>query len=128
MTFANAVQMAREVVEGLGYDTATVLPAGFVGSMPIVHVTKVNGVEDFLERTDQIAVDVYAAPPGPDDTEALALAIAEQISDAFGTGPLYLASGTVDEASVDQVPVLRPYVDTVDVVSMSVSIAHRPID
>lgn len=129
MTYANAVGLVRAVIDSRGHKSAANLPMGFTEELPIVHVYQIGGVEDFLERTDRLGVDVYAGAPTAEAAQAqTALDVAEDIAAALTPGPVYTDAGTVDEAAIDQVPILRPYLDAVDVATMTILITHRPID
>lgn len=127
MTFADPVAVIREIVEKLGHTTAEILPTDFVDHLPIVHVYLISGSEDYIDRTDKIGIDVYAQAPLVGQ-EVQAKTIAAQVNAALAAAPLYTAAGTIDETLVDQVPVSRPFVDDIDVSSMSVLVTHRHID
>lgn len=126
MGFSDPVAIVREVIAARGYTTAGTLPVDFVDQLPIVHVYLLSGSEGYVDRGDKIVIDIYSPVPFPGE-DAQSGKIAGEVCDAL-SGPIYATAGTIDEVLIDQVPVVRPWTDEVDMTSMSVLVTHRPKD
>lgn len=131
MTWQDPVAMIRAALAAHDpvLETTRVLEPRFTeGQMPMVHVHHRGGVLDEYDRTDQIALDVYAPTPTAEEAEAGVLGaggLAAALMGVLVPGPLYTQAGTVDEISCSA-PVTRPYHQDVEVASMVLDVVHRP--
>ena len=66
-----------------------------------------------------------AAPTGPHQDGATALA--ERLLSALGESPVVTSEGFVDSVEVTSCLGVRPYFEAVEVVSMVLSVTHRPL-
>lgn len=128
-TWADPVAVLRAAAtEATGAPTTRVLDAAFTsGPMPIVHVHLLNaGATGEVDRVDTLGVDVYATTPsGPHEDGATALA--ERLLEALDVSPVSTPDGFVDGVEVQSQLGVRPYFETVEVVSLVVDVTHRPL-
>lgn len=128
MTYTDAVQVIRDAITAAtNTPTARVLQPGFTdGPLPLAHVALVQSQDLEYERTDTISVDIYATTP-TSSNDVGAAALVDKLRAALAVRPVVGSAGWLDEVSVDSILGVRPYYETVEVVSMTVSATHRPI-
>lgn len=127
--YANAVDMTRNVVDSLVPGaSAAWLWQGFTDELPVVHVRPRGGTQSFLDRSDRVDVDVYAANPLAEHAaDEGALDIAERLYTHLAQGPHDTNAGLIDAVRVERTPTLTAYTGAVDVASFSIFIIHREI-
>ena len=128
-TFTDPVAVLRAATpQATTAPTTRILDAAFTtGPMPLAHVHLLNtGPTDDVDRTDTIGIDIYATTPtGPHQDGATALA--ERLLSALGESPVVTSEGFVDSVEVTSCLGVRPYFEAVEVVSMVLSVTHRPL-
>lgn len=128
-TFTDPVAVLRAATtQATAAPTTRILDATFTtGPMPLAHVHLLNtGPTDDVDRTDTIGIDIYATTPtGPHQDGATTLA--ERLLSALGESPVVSSEGFVDSVEVTSCLGVRPYFEAVEVVSMVLSVTHRPL-
>ena len=120
-TFTDPVAVLRAATtQATAAPTTRILDAAFTtGPMPLAHVHLLNtGPTDDVDRTDTIGIDIYATTP---------TALAERLLSALGESPVVSGEGFVDSVEVTSCLGVRPYFEAVEVVSMVLSVTHRPL-
>lgn len=128
--YANSVDMVRAVVDSLypGVSAAW-LWQDFMNELPVVHIRSRGGTQGFVDRSDRVEVDVYAANPmtGEATPGAGALDIAERLYAHLIEGPHDTKAGLIDAVHAERTPTLNAYTGVTDVASFSIFVTHREL-